>query len=373
MTTNYAQAFIFLASLIAIRFSKNLSNTIAVAGLCCYPIIFICIYTTGGIFSVDIVWMIIITTLIFVFSGTRWGMGFSILSILIIVLLFKLEEGGFGSNNYFKKYIIEHNSNYYFLTLFFVFILMAAVLTVFTNILQKANLKIESLTQEKIETLEKLVIHKTLELSDLRRSLSKDFHDEMGNKLASINIISETVGIKLKSEHADEIEIDQMLQSIKLKTRELIEGTRDFIWSVDFKSDFVIELYRYLRDFGNSFYKPFHINFNIEEQFEHNIKTQLSPTVTRQVVFICKEIMTNAAKHAHCSQVQMEMQIQSNYLAIHISDNGIGFDTYINSNRGLKNIFERIKLINGTYSLHSNHLGTIYELSIPIKSNTDIL
>ncbi|MDX2190288.1 MAG: hypothetical protein SFY32_10520 [Bacteroidota bacterium] len=368
MTTNYVQSIIFIASIIAIRFSKNLSNTIAVAALCCYPIIFICIYTTGGIFSVDVIWMIIITTLIFVFSGTRWGLGFSIISILIIVILFKLEEGGYGSNNYFKKYIIEHNSNYYFLTLFFVFILMSAVLTVFTNILQKANQKIELLTQEKIETLEKMVAHKTLELSDLRRNLSKDFHDEMGNKLASINIISETIGIKLLSKDSDKTEISEMLGSIKNKTKELIEGTRDFIWSVDFKSDYIIELYKYMRDFGNTFFRPFNIDFMIEEDFEENIEVQLAPTITRQIVFICKEILTNAAKHALCTQVQVLMQIQTNYLVISISDNGKGFDVKIKSERGLRNIIERIKLINGTYTVDSNANGTKYELSIPIKS-----
>jgi len=198
--------------------------------------------------------MLISTMLIYVFIDYKWGLGFAMFSLCFIAFLFFVEGSNFDTNNDFKKYVIEHNGSYYFITLFFVFMLMSAAMTVLTISLQKANQKIETLTKEKIDTLQGLVVYKTLELSNLRSNLSKDFHDEMGNKLASINIISETVGLKINDESLDKNEINQMLESIKTKSRELTEGTRDFIWSVDFKSDYVIEFYKYIRNFGNSFF-----------------------------------------------------------------------------------------------------------------------
>lgn len=63
-------------------------------------------------------------------------------------------------------------------------------------------------------------------------------------------------------------EIKGMLYSINFYVRDLYEGIKDFIWVIDFKYDYIFELYIYLREFGEFFFNKLNINFLSEIIFE---------------------------------------------------------------------------------------------------------
>src|SRR5574343_1981078 len=71
---------------------------------------------------------------------------------------------------------------------------------------------------------------------------------------------------------------------------------------------------------------------------------------------IVQEILNNIIKHAQTSAILMEIKLKSEFIHIHIADNGTGFDVdSIDQSQGIgwKNIFARIKLLNGKIDIRS--------------------
>lgn len=196
------------------------------------------------------------------------------------------------------------------------------------------------------------------QLAEVRNQIARDFHDEMGNKLASITVLSNLIGFKLVNPKPD---IAELLDKIEQSSKQLYRGTKDFIWSIDTKSDNVMELFTYLRDFGESFYQPLEIDFYVEtnnlEQFEVQ---ELPLHWSRQIVLIFKEAMTNVAKYAQCSAVWFSFGLENDCLSIFIKDNGKGFDVENGKKgNGLRNMVERSNKIGCDLVINSSEEGTI--------------
>ena len=83
---------------------------------------------------------------------------------------------------------------------------------------------------------------------------------------------------------------------------------------------------------------------------------------------ILQELIANSVKHAAAKRVQMSFNLHTNLLIVMFEDDGKGFD--INSTKngiGLKNIKERIALINSTMTIDSTLTkGTQISIEIPL-------
>ena len=78
-------------------------------------------------------------------------------------------------------------------------------------------------------------------------------------------------------------------------------------------------------------------------------------------------------KHAHASEVNIEMTIKDKWLTLTISDNGCGFDAH-NTDKpddygiGLRNLAERVEYHLGEFNVHSSKDGTQVTARIPKAS-----
>src|SRR5690606_3585270 len=83
---------------------------------------------------------------------------------------------------------------------------------------------------------------------------------------------------------------------------------------------------------------------------------------------IIQESLQNIYKHANATEVHISFNQINNVICLTISDNGIGFD--VNKARkgiGLKNIYSRVKEINGELDLKSTRdSGTELTIKAPI-------
>lgn len=195
------------------------------------------------------------------------------------------------------------------------------------------------------------------QLAEVRNQIARDFHDEMGNKLASITVLSNLISFKLANPSED---IAELLNKIEQSSKQLYRGTKDFIWSIDTKSDNVMELFTYLRDFGETFYQPIEMDFYVEtkefEKFEHS---QLPLHWSRQIVLIFKEAMTNVAKYAESKAVWFHFELVGDQLMICLKDNGKGFDLKNKkTGHGLRNMKERAARIACELEIISTNEGT---------------
>ena len=245
--------------------------------------------------------------------------------------------------NYSKTYYFEINMPWYkewwFMTLVSLTISFILFLRIKT-VAHKNKLLKESIYKK--DLLEK-------ELLEVRENLAVDFHDELGNKLAGITVLTD-----LLLDNQENINSHPKLKRIKKEVDGLYYGVKDFIWTIDSKNDSLQELLVYLKDFGEELYSNTLIQFYIEKDIENEHLT-LPYYWSRQLVFLFKEAMTNALKHARATEVKLSIFQKGKTLEIRLTDNGVGVDLEnVKRKNGLLNMRKRAEKIKGVLLIEKN-------------------
>ncbi len=194
------------------------------------------------------------------------------------------------------------------------------------------------------DVTEKVILSK--EIEKVRKKVAQDFHDEMGNNLASISVLSQIIQTKLGNQKNG---IEALLTKIDTAAKNLFHGTRDFIWAIDPKNDNLKEVYFNLKDFGEDLFDNTGINFYASyESEEEDENLKLPSGWSRQIVLIYKEALTNSLKYSRASHVCMDFRLKMESFQIALSDDGIGFTVMPDRAhyRGLQNMEDRASKIN---------------------------
>ncbi|MCA6073676.1 sensor histidine kinase [Fulvivirga sedimenti] len=200
------------------------------------------------------------------------------------------------------------------------------MISLYNNYRVRANLN-------KILTIEKI---RQEELTKVRKRMARDFHDNMGNQIASITMYANLISLKLQN-RTDEI--DHLLHNIEKHTKTLFTGTKDFIWSMDPDSDHLGKVYTYIKDFGEELFDNTPIIFYADIKGTVSDDIPLPSGWSRQIVLIFKETMTNTLKHSQASEVHLDMEPKSGGFVINCRDNGKGIAAdQTGKGYGLKNM-----------------------------------
>ncbi|NME69487.1 sensor histidine kinase [Flammeovirga aprica] len=230
------------------------------------------------------------------------------------------------------------------------------IILILISVVYYANLLIKK-EKGKATELKKILQQKTVaqeKLTRVRKEIAQDFHDEMGNKLASITVLSDLASMKIKGK--DE-EIEKILSRIETQSKQLYTGTRDFIWSIDAQNDELGVIYDYIKDFGEEFFDDLDIRYHTHKELSGHDRLILPQSWSLQLVFIFKEAMTNIAKYAQATHVYLSLNIKNRVATFSIKDNGVGIsdDQMKKNGNGLKNMKARInKLGSATLNIESN-------------------
>lgn len=231
-------------------------------------------------------------------------------------------------------------------------LLLVVVLIVLIWVLWK-----KKLNQAVTQALKNVSLH-SKEASDLRFMMAQDFHDEMGNKLASIIVLVSTLQLLIKEESK---EVKTALARIEKASKELFDGTKSFIWSINPQSDTLSEIVNYLNSFANELFDQTPTEIEIDDNLSASHKKTVFPVgYSRQLFFILKEALTNALVHAQASKVILKYRVDDTTKHLHISviDNGNGLPKeHENSLRGLNNMKVRATKIDFQLSLQQNLFG----------------
>ncbi|MDY8138453.1 two-component regulator propeller domain-containing protein [Aquimarina sp. 2201CG5-10] len=235
---------------------------------------------------------------------------------------------------------------------FYFLIITIVSLIIVTIVIQllKKSIKKNKTLQQTISEREKL----RTELNTVRKNVAQDFHDELGNKLASISVLSNLVMQKTNTA----TDLHQKVKKIKEDSKSLYSGMRDFIWALDHESDRLDELQLYLTDFGEQLFNNTEISFLSSSPID-TTNIILPYYWSKQLVFIFKEAMTNCIKHSNAQKVSLSFEINQQTLLITLNDNGQGFsiDT-IKRQNGLINMESRAEKINSKLYINSSDIGT---------------
>lgn len=239
-----------------------------------------------------------------------------------------------------------------FLILMFLVIVALIFLTQYYLISrkEKRRLLIQNITRE--------------EKRKIREQTAEDFHDDMGNKLTRISILTDILASKIDPEREEE---RKLINQIKDTASALYNGTKDILWALDPKADNLFEILSHLYYFGADLFSNTGIAFHFEEPDPSYKKIRLSMEYSRNVTMIFKELMNNVLKHSDAHNAWLTVEVNKGVIKIVLSDDGKGFDPEKrHPGKGIVNIRNRGARLKGEVNMIS-HPGKKTMTTLKIK------
>ncbi|MES2276672.1 MAG: two-component regulator propeller domain-containing protein [Bacteroidota bacterium] len=221
--------------------------------------------------------------------------------------------------------------------------------------------------RSKIQRQRALEAMKREEKMKIRQQTAEDFHDDLGNKLTRITVLSDILDAKLEKEKTEQ---KKLVLQIKQNASALYNGTRDILWAMDPKSDNLFEVLNHIKETGIEIFEDTHVEFSMEGISEEQNSVKLPMEYSRNITMIFKELLNNVLKHADAHNVKVEYsQPEKDEARIRVSDDGIGFDPETTRRgHGLNNIKARAKRIGGELTcLSEKGKGAVIELTFRIN------
>jgi signal transduction histidine kinase len=199
-----------------------------------------------------------------------------------------------------------------------------------------------------------------------RSAIARELHDELGQVLTALRMDSVWLKSRLKQvdpKAAQRVSsmcdlIDKTIEEVRGLAVRLRPGVLDNLGLVD-------ALEWYTADFER--------RTGITCLFEHGNIPHITDTVATAAYRIAQETLTNVARHAFASRVEVILQNKRNILKLTVADDGRGFITNEVSETealGLVGMRERATLVRGVLDVQSDiGKGTRVNLKVPIDGH----
>ena len=193
-----------------------------------------------------------------------------------------------------------------------------------------------------------------------RRELSQALHDELGQ---SINAI-QALGVSIQQRSGASPDINTSVQSIIDVSGEMYARVRDMMSllrpSVLDELGLRLALENMIDDW-NSYHAETFCRLTLPRSLP-NFEEGFSINLFR----IIQEALTNVAKHAEASEVNVSLEILERTIELSIADNGKGFNVgRVTKGLGMHGIGERVEILGGIWRLRSSSSGTSYQITLP--------
>ncbi len=199
-----------------------------------------------------------------------------------------------------------------------------------------------------------------------RHRLSRELHDDIGQMLTAAKLQSEWLRRRLPSELLEHsAQLNNTLDETLAKVRDVsaILHPRQ-LTSLGLEASLRGHLLRTLADSQ--------VHWSLEcKQPLAGIPEEMSVTAFR----IIQEAVTNMLRHAQAKNLLVRLRRLPQGLELHISDDGLGFspaaDPALEGQRGMSGMAERVRLLNGTWAIHSEPgEGTRIDVLLPWTPRT---
>lgn len=218
---------------------------------------------------------------------------------------------------------------------------------------QMGRQRLETLSRQLLETQE-----------NERRTIARELHDEIGQALTGLQITLELARREVTPQQQARLnDADTIVSELMQRVSELSLNLRPSVLdNLGVLPALVRHINRYTAQTG------------IQVDFWHrNIERRFPPAIETVVYRMVQEALTNIARHAETSRVQIQVRADNQTLTIEIKDQGCGFDlpTALNSgtSSGVSGMYERVSLVNG--KLHIDTApgkGTLVIAEIPLTT-----
>ncbi len=209
---------------------------------------------------------------------------------------------------------------------------------------------------------------------DERRRISRELHDEIGQRLTALNLrldafeesLSSDQSISIKKLVSVKKEVSNLFREIRRISHNLRPSALDH-FGLATALKYLCKEYKKI----NSMTVGFHTNISDGERYNSDVEIALYR--------VAQEALSNCVKHASVKQAELRISQEDGSLKLTISDNGNGFDPLELRARyegeehfGLMNMRERIELSGGSFSIVSNKgKGTTISASVPVVKKNE--
>jgi len=206
-----------------------------------------------------------------------------------------------------------------------------------------------------------------VEMQQMRNTIARDLHDDIGSTLSSINIMSQLALQENARLPNGQGNAGIHLRKIANHSAGMMEKMSDIVWSINPKNDSLEQVVIKMKEFTAEILEPKNIDyvFNIEDKI---LALKLDVEKRKNIFLIFKEAVNNAAKYSEGNKLTISLLMQQYTLHLSVKDNGKGFEpTLATRGNGLKNMEDRAHSMNGKMTQASQPgAGTIIQLEVPL-------
>jgi PAS domain S-box-containing protein len=226
---------------------------------------------------------------------------------------------------------------------------------------------VEDITDRKLSELALAsVSHRLIEAQEQERlRISRELHDDIGQRLAVLS---------MELHHLQEHPFDA-----SGRIAELQKHTSEIAGDIQSLSH---ELHSSKLQFlgiavaTKGFCREFETQQNVEIDFRtDDLPTVLPPDISLCFFRVLQESLRNAAKHSSVRHFRVRLWGTASEIHLTVSDSGVGFDNEAakaSRGLGLINMEERLKMVNGTFSIESRpQHGTTIHARVPFSLGND--
>jgi signal transduction histidine kinase/ligand-binding sensor domain-containing protein len=197
-----------------------------------------------------------------------------------------------------------------------------------------------------------------------RARIARDIHDDLGNRLTKIMLLS---GRAARDEtDSNGARRESFVEEISATAQQATDALDEIVWAINPQNDTLPHLINYLGQFAVEFLRAANIRCRVDLP-DHPPHKPVPADIRHNLFLIVKESLSNIVRHANATEVLLRFSQNDGSTAVTIEDDGCGF---VENDRdgadGLRNMRERSSEIGADLKVESAPgKGTKIILNIP--------
>jgi signal transduction histidine kinase len=208
-------------------------------------------------------------------------------------------------------------------------------------------------------------LRRLLELERVRTRIAADLHDDVGSGLAQIAVLS---GVARTQMGGDGAPAAESLGQIAGTAEELVDSMSDIVWAMNPGKDHLGDLVHRVRRFAGDVLGARDVAFGFTESGVDAARA-VPPDFRRHAYLLLKEALSNAARHAGATRVDVSVALAADHFRAEVRDDGRGFDTgAAGDGHGLETMKRRAAELGGRLEITSGAgQGTVLRADLPLR------
>jgi PAS domain S-box-containing protein len=203
-----------------------------------------------------------------------------------------------------------------------------------------------------------------------RARIGRDLHDDIGQRIALLAVELQ----QLTEDSLNPLEVRGRIAELQKQTTEIADDVQSLSHELHSSKLQYLGIAAAMRGFCQEFGKQ----KKVEIDFGSNdLPSALAPDISLCFFRVLQEALHNSTKHSGVGHFEVRLWGTSSEIHLTVSDSGVGFDSETakaSPGLGLISMEERLKLLNGAFSIESQpQRGTTIHARVPFSSGKDSL